>query len=239
MAPSTSTTAAQPGPSGQAAAAASEIKDHFNTLEDLTNFLVTEKEQGAKSNLLTRTYPANVASLNKAIFKDVDVFKTVSVSLFITIRERSQSPSQDQNYSLVRQVIDRAPRWLIKKSTSTYLTLDLADISKQVGLEAEVVRSVVLSMVRTTPLVTHDVVPIPSSSWAHVGGIGRHQREHSHRRHGDVCRLDAALYKGGHRQGVAATTSAAATSKAPGNSKARSQHRSSVLQGSCVLTTLS
>ena len=52
MAPSTSTTAAQPGPSGQAAAAAPEIKDHFNTLEDLMNFLVTEKEQAAKSNAL-------------------------------------------------------------------------------------------------------------------------------------------------------------------------------------------
>lgn len=53
MAPSTST-AAQPGPSGQAgaAAAAADAQDHVTTLEDLVNFLLTEKDPSAKNSLL-------------------------------------------------------------------------------------------------------------------------------------------------------------------------------------------
>ncbi len=49
---------------------------------------------------------------------------------------------------LVKQAVERAPRWLIQKLTSTYLTLGLGDIAKEakVGSEAEV-RAIILDMV--------------------------------------------------------------------------------------------
>ncbi len=56
---------------------------------------------------------------------------------------------QEQNLGLVQQVIQRAPRWLIRRLTLTYLTLGLGDIAKEVGIESEEeVRAVVVSMVR-------------------------------------------------------------------------------------------
>ena len=55
---------------------------------------------------------------------------------------------QERNTGLVQQVIDRAPRWSIKKLTATYLTLGLSEIGKAVGIDSEKdVRKVVLDMV--------------------------------------------------------------------------------------------
>ncbi len=55
---------------------------------------------------------------------------------------------QEKNMSLVNQAIDRAPVWLIKKLTATYLTLGLGDIGKEVGIDSpEEVRATILSMV--------------------------------------------------------------------------------------------
>ena len=49
---------------------------------------------------------------------------------------------------LVQQVIDRAPRWLVRRLTSTYLTLGLADITREVGMESEDdVRELIVDMV--------------------------------------------------------------------------------------------
>ena len=49
---------------------------------------------------------------------------------------------------LVSQAIDRAPRWLIKKLTRTYITLGLRDIAQEVGIETEdEVRATIVSMV--------------------------------------------------------------------------------------------
>lgn len=60
---------------------------------------------------------------------------------------------QNNNIGLVNQAVERAPRWLIKKLTSTYLTLGLAEIGKSVGItNLEEVRGTVLSMVR------HDLI---------------------------------------------------------------------------------
>ena len=45
-------------------------------------------------------------------------------------------------------MIAKARRWAIKKLTETYITLDLSDIGKEVGIEDEnEVRSVIDSMV--------------------------------------------------------------------------------------------
>jgi COP9 signalosome complex subunit 3 len=50
---------------------------------------------------------------------------------------------------LLRLVVERAPRWAIRKLTETYLTLSLLEIGRAAGIEdvAEV-RRIVLSMVR-------------------------------------------------------------------------------------------
>ena len=49
---------------------------------------------------------------------------------------------------LINQVIERAPRWLIRKLTSTYVTLGLSDIAKEVGCASEdEVRATIVSMV--------------------------------------------------------------------------------------------
>ena len=50
---------------------------------------------------------------------------------------------------LINQATDRAPVWLIKKLTATYLTLGLSDIGREVGIDSpEEVREIILSMVR-------------------------------------------------------------------------------------------
>ena len=49
---------------------------------------------------------------------------------------------------LVQQVLDCAPRWLIRKATQTYLTLGIADIAKETGNpDLDQNRAIVLSMV--------------------------------------------------------------------------------------------
>lgn len=63
---------------------------------------------------------------------------------------RDQLSSQERNSGLINQAIERAPRWLIKKLTSTYLTLGLSDIGKEVGIDSEdEVRAIIVSMVRS------------------------------------------------------------------------------------------
>jgi COP9 signalosome complex subunit 3 len=44
--------------------------------------------------------------------------------------------------------MDTAPRWNIKRLTDTYLSLSLAEIGKEIGVESEsAVRSLVIGMV--------------------------------------------------------------------------------------------
>ena len=75
----------------------------------------------------------NLAELAALVQKDADAFRA------------------DQNLGLVQQVVERAPRWLIKRLTLTYITLGLADIGREVGIDAEEARAVVMSMVSTRP----------------------------------------------------------------------------------------
>ena len=71
---------------------------------------------------------------------------------------------------LINQATDRAPVWLIKKLTATYLTLGLSDIGREVGIDSpEEVREIILSMVRITritlPILAYLLPPL-GSSWA-------------------------------------------------------------------------
>lgn len=50
---------------------------------------------------------------------------------------------------LIHQAIDRAPRWALKKLIGTYITLNLADIAREVKIDSvDQVREMLLNMVR-------------------------------------------------------------------------------------------
>ena len=56
--------------------------------------------------------------------------------------------SQDKNLGLITQALTRAPRWVLKKLTSTYVTLHLSDIGRAIKIDSEdEVRALLLSMV--------------------------------------------------------------------------------------------
>ncbi|KAI8996251.1 hypothetical protein BD414DRAFT_477249 [Trametes punicea] len=77
-----------------------------------------------------KMYPARVESLRALVAKEQDLF------------------TQERNLGLINQAIDRAPVWLIKKLTATYLTLGLSDIGHEVGIDnVEEVRAIILDMI--------------------------------------------------------------------------------------------
>ncbi|KAI0795629.1 hypothetical protein C8Q75DRAFT_712166 [Abortiporus biennis] len=79
---------------------------------------------------LSRSYPLSVPTLSQLIHKDIETF------------------NNEKNMGLVQQAIERAPRWLISKLTSTYLTLGLDDIAKEVGgITPDEVRTTILRMI--------------------------------------------------------------------------------------------
>ncbi|OJA15889.1 hypothetical protein AZE42_09699 [Rhizopogon vesiculosus] len=56
----------------------------------------------------------------------------------------------ERTLGLITQALDRAPRWAIKKLTTTYLTLHLSDIGRRVGIANEnEVKSLILSMIES------------------------------------------------------------------------------------------
>jgi COP9 signalosome complex subunit 3 len=60
---------------------------------------------------------------------------------------------------LVRQALDHAPRWTMRKLTATYVTLSLAEIGKVAGIpEEETVREIVLNMVRSFLVIWHVIM---------------------------------------------------------------------------------
>ncbi|KAJ2932245.1 hypothetical protein H1R20_g4880, partial [Candolleomyces eurysporus] len=78
------------------------------------------------------SYPHNVDSLKEILHKERSLFST------------------DKNVGLLRQAIDRAPRWALKKLTATYLSLNLADIGKAVKIDREdEVRQLLLDMIES------------------------------------------------------------------------------------------
>ena len=58
----------------------------------------------------------------------------------------------------MRQALDHAPRWTVRKLTETYVTLSLSEIGKAAGIaEEEDVREIVLNMVRS--VLVHVIHP--------------------------------------------------------------------------------
>ncbi|THG94827.1 hypothetical protein EW026_g6716 [Hermanssonia centrifuga] len=97
-----------------------------------TNPTLIRMLKNTSYHTLAKAYPQTISSLTATVYRDIDIFKA------------------EQNLGLVQQVIQRAPRWLIRRLTLTYLTLGLGDIAKEVGIESEEeVRAVVVSMVES------------------------------------------------------------------------------------------
>ncbi|KAI0698795.1 hypothetical protein C8Q76DRAFT_757488 [Earliella scabrosa] len=85
----------------------------------------------AYSNFV-KYYPSQPQQLRQLATKEHDLFQ------------------QERNLGLIQQAIDRAPVWLIKKLTATFLTLGLADIGKEVGIDSvDEVREIILSMIES------------------------------------------------------------------------------------------
>ncbi|PPR06466.1 hypothetical protein CVT24_002608 [Panaeolus cyanescens] len=83
-------------------------------------------------------YPQNQTALRELVAKEKAVF------------------ASEKNLGLINQAIARAPRWVLKKLTATYVTLHLSDIAKRVGIESEdEVRGMLLSMIESGELTAH------------------------------------------------------------------------------------
>ncbi|EIW56333.1 uncharacterized protein TRAVEDRAFT_127525 [Trametes versicolor FP-101664 SS1] len=86
--------------------------------------------KGTPYGAFIKMYPAQISTLRAHVTKEQEQF------------------AQDRNMGLINQAIDRSPVWLIKKLTATYLTLGLADIGREVGIESdEEIRAIILSMI--------------------------------------------------------------------------------------------
>ncbi|KIJ35265.1 hypothetical protein M422DRAFT_76337 [Sphaerobolus stellatus SS14] len=78
---------------------------------------------------LSKAFP-RTSALNEVLTKEQRVFET------------------DCNLGLVRQVLDHAPRWSIRKLTATYVTLSLEEIGKAILIQdVATVKNIVLSMI--------------------------------------------------------------------------------------------
>ena len=156
---------------------------------------------------------------------------------------------------LVHQAIDRAPVWLIKKLTATYLTLGLGDIGKEVGIDSpEEVRETILSMVSThVPLSDPAIRSKTSISWLVVGmsltlnlkstskskssdRLRGNQREYLGGRDGDVLGSGAAVLEG--RAGQDARRRAGAW-PAPVRDRARREREQGVLDEGLFVVAVS
>ncbi|KAF9479877.1 hypothetical protein BDN70DRAFT_878305 [Pholiota conissans] len=95
----------------------------------------------------------------------VRLFKNTPYNAFINAYPRNgplmreifdkerQTFSQEKNVGLLQQAIARAPRWVLKKLTATYVTLHLGDIARAVSIESEdEVRALLLSMIEANDI---------------------------------------------------------------------------------------
>ena len=70
------------------------------------------------------------------------------------VEKEAQTFTTEQNLGLIQQALSRAPRWLLKKLTRTYVTVNVKEIGKAVKIEDEAeVRALILSMVCPYPVV--------------------------------------------------------------------------------------
>jgi len=79
---------------------------------------------------VAKVYPGTEGTLAEIVEKEAKTFET------------------DCNLGLVRQALEHAPRWAIRKLTATYVTLSLAEIGKAICInDVAALRVIVLSMI--------------------------------------------------------------------------------------------
>ncbi|KAJ7135304.1 hypothetical protein C8R46DRAFT_1114206 [Mycena filopes] len=113
--------------------------------------LVQLISRGAVSPLPKYAHAALSRIFKKTVYDDlIDAYPQNSRRLHALLDKEKQTFTSDRNLGLVLQVIDRAPRWTLKKLTATYVTLGLGDIARVVGISSEdEVRALILSMIET------------------------------------------------------------------------------------------
>ncbi|KAJ7126567.1 hypothetical protein C8R43DRAFT_1028476 [Mycena crocata] len=89
--------------------------------------------------------------LKNSVYSElINAYPQNTERLYAILDKEKQTFSSDKNLGLVMQVVDRAPRWTLKKLTATYVTLGLGDIARAVGIQSEDdVRALILSMIET------------------------------------------------------------------------------------------
>ncbi|KDR81351.1 hypothetical protein GALMADRAFT_239200 [Galerina marginata CBS 339.88] len=103
-----------------------------SNLPKYTHPLLSRLFKNTPYNLFTNAYPKNTALLREIYEKEKQTFV------------------QDKNVGLIQQALNRAPRWVLKKLTATYVTLHLSDIGRAVKIDSEdEVRALLLSMIES------------------------------------------------------------------------------------------
>ncbi|TFY50562.1 hypothetical protein EVG20_g11447, partial [Dentipellis fragilis] len=94
--------------------------------------------RGSPYGAFVKAYPRQLDALQGILNKNAVAFASVRITVTCF----------DNNMGLLKQALERAPRWAIKKLTETYLTLGLGEIGREVGIrDVSEVRRVVLSMI--------------------------------------------------------------------------------------------
>ncbi|KZT10407.1 uncharacterized protein LAESUDRAFT_721772 [Laetiporus sulphureus 93-53] len=87
---------------------------------------------------------------NSPYGKYIKAYPLPRSALYAAIEKDNELFTNEKNLGLIHQTIDRAPRWLIKKLISTYLTLGLADIAKEVSIDSEdEIRDIIVNMIES------------------------------------------------------------------------------------------
>jgi COP9 signalosome complex subunit 3 len=111
-----------------------------------TNTILIRLIKNSPYYTFAKGYPKTIDKLVLSATKDEISFKTVCIHCSLLL-QNSIFALQDKNWGMVQQAIARAPRWLIRKLTLTYITLGLRDIASQIGVSTEdEVRSLILDM---------------------------------------------------------------------------------------------
>ncbi|KAJ3501381.1 hypothetical protein NLJ89_g9362 [Agrocybe chaxingu] len=109
---------------------------------------------GKVSNLPKYTHPLLVRLFKNTPYNAfINAYPNNSQLLREIYDKERHTFTQDKNLGLLLQAIARAPRWVLKKLTATYVTLHLADIGKVVKIDSEEeVRALLLSMIESNDI---------------------------------------------------------------------------------------
>ncbi|TFK31009.1 hypothetical protein BDQ12DRAFT_377887, partial [Crucibulum laeve] len=110
-------------------------KGKISPLPKYASQTLSKQFKNSPYQAFVNAYPHNRQALKEILDKDRALFTV------------------ERNGGLLQQAFLRAPRWAIKKLTATYVTLSLADIGREVGMDSEEeVRALLLSMIESNDI---------------------------------------------------------------------------------------